>query len=356
MTYSVLRRIPINKSVLLLLFLMLIGGAYQALAEPEETFTDRVYLKNGDRITGSIKELDRGKLRVKTETMNTVYLHWVDVQSVDSTTYLRISVTDGSFRYGRLLKADKVASVRVFDGKESVEIPALQISGMQPLRVDQTFLRQLEGDISAGVDYKQASDILLVNVASSLRLRQENYEIELDLHWNETQRSLGNNTSRAYLTGDYTRILEDRYFWKAMAAFERNEELGLDLRSLLGGTGGRYFVQTDRMHFQVNGGLAISAEDRTDGKSQDSLEGVIRSSFDYFVLSTPMTRLSANVSLFPGITESGRIRINTNIKLRNEFVRDFFWDLSFYSNYDNQPARGADKRDYGVITSLGATF
>lgn len=344
------------KSAILFLLVAFMGGSLPAHAQTDETFTDRVYLKNGDRLSGRIKELDRGKLRFKTETMNTVYLHWVDVQSLDSTTYLRVAVTDGSFKYGRLQKVDKVASVRVFDGKESIEIPALQISGMQPLRVDEMFLRKLEGEISAGVDYKQASEILLVNVASSIRLRQEKHEIELDFNWNETQRNEGDNASRADLSGDYTRILEKRYFWTAMAAFERNQELGLDLRSLLGGTGGRYLLQTDRMDFQVNGGLAISGEERTDGKAQSSLEGVIRSSFDYFVLSTPMTRLSANMSIFPGITESGRIRIDTNVRLRNEFVRDFFWDLTFYSNYDNQPAQGADERDYGVITSLGAAF
>jgi sRNA-binding regulator protein Hfq len=344
------------KSAILLLLVAFMGGSLSAHAQTDESFTDRVYLKNGDRLTGSIKELDRGQLRLKTETSNTIYLHWVDVQSVDSMTYFRVVLTDGSFKNGRLQKADKVASVRVFDGKESVEIPALQISGMQSLRVDETFVQKLEGEISAGVDYKQASDILLVNVASSLLLREEQHEIELGVNWNETQRSEGNNTSRGDLSGEYTQILENQYFWTAMAAFERNQEVGLDLRSLLGGTGGRYLVQTDKIHFQVNGGLAISAENRTDGKSQDSLEGVIRSSFDYFVLSTPMTRLSADISVFPGITESGRVRINTNVRLRNEFVRDFFWDLSFFSNYDNQPAREADKRDYGVITSLGAAF
>jgi hypothetical protein len=37
-------------------------------------------------------------------------------------------------------------------------------------------------------------------------------------------------------------------------------------------------------------------------------------------------------------------------------VRDFFWELAFYSNYDNQPAEGAEKDDYGIITSIGASF
>jgi hypothetical protein len=97
-------------------------------------------------------------------------------------------------------------------------------------------------------------------------------------------------------------------------------------------------------------------EDRTDGTKQDGLEGLIRSSFDIFKLNIPMTRLSANVNVFPGITDSGRVRINTDITLRNEIFRDFFWDLSFYSNYDNRPAEGFESEDFGIITSLGATF
>lgn len=35
---------------------------------------------------------------------------------------------------------------------------------------------------------------------------------------------------------------------------------------------------------------------------------------------------------------------------------EFFWELSFYSNYDNQPTEGFEKEDFGIITSLGATF
>jgi putative salt-induced outer membrane protein YdiY len=110
------------------------------------------------------------------------------------------------------------------------------------------------------------------------------------------------------------------------------------------------------MRFEVNAGLAASTEDRTDNTTRESIEGLIQSSFDLFQLNIPVTRLSANINVFPGITEKDRIRVNTDITLRNEIFRDFFWDLTFYSNFDNQPAEGAEKEDYGIITSLGASF
>jgi putative salt-induced outer membrane protein YdiY len=342
--------------VLSALFAALIGGSSSAHAQAVDAYKDKIYLKNGDRITGNIKELDRGKLRVKTNTMDTVYLDWVDVESVESSTHVRIVKTDGAITQGQVQKSDMSESLRVLDKGITTEIPVLEVASVKPMRVDESFWQRIEGDVAAGIDYKKASDILLINVASNLRLREEKYELAFGFNWNETSRTDDNNSSRAELSSDYTRILKNRWFWKGSVGLERNQELGIDLRTILAGSAGKYFVQTSTMRFEVNVGLAASSENRTDGITQESMEGLLRSSFDIFQLNIPSTRLSANVNMFPGITESGRLRVNTDITLRNELFRDVFWDLSFYSNYDNQPAAGAEKEDYGIVTSLGASF
>ena len=351
-----LRRALLTTTASLFLFVALFAGPPSADAQELEEYNDKIYLKNGDRITGNIKELDRGKLRVKTITMDTIYLNWIDVESIESNTYLRIARTDGTLTYGRVQKSDMTENLRIFDSGQTTQVPAAEIASMKPIRVDESFWHRIEGDVSAGIDFKSAGDILLVNVASNLRLREEKYELAFGFNWNETSRTEFSNSSRADLSGDYTRSLKDRWFWKASAGLERNQELGIDLRTIVSGTAGKYFIQTSTMRFEVNVGLAASLEDRTDGTKQDGVEGLIRSSFDIFKLNIPMTRLTANVNLFPGITESGRFRVNTDITLRNEIVRDFFWDLQFYSSYDNQPAEGFESEDYGIITSLGATF
>ncbi|MEJ2319508.1 MAG: hypothetical protein P8Y21_09195, partial [Gemmatimonadales bacterium] len=46
--------------------------------------TDALVLSNGDRITGEIKELTRGKVRLKTDPMGTVYIKWQDIASITS--------------------------------------------------------------------------------------------------------------------------------------------------------------------------------------------------------------------------------------------------------------------------------
>ena len=320
------------------------------------SYTDKIHLINGDIVSGNIKELDRGKLRLKTLTMDTVYINWVDIESIDSNKYLRIGKSDGSFNSGNIKKSDLVNELVVEDGGTEVEVPILDVATIQPIRVQESFWHQLEGDLSTGIDYNKGSDLLLVNLSTNVRYKKEKYELAFVANWNETTRTDNNDSSRAEVVTTYTRFLKDRWFWKASGGFERNEELGLNLRTLVGATAGKYLIQGPTLRLELNGGLAENFEDRIDGTRTASTEGLIRSSLDIFKNTLPITRLSANINIFPGITESGRMRINTNISLRNEIVRSVFWDLSFYSTFDNRPPEGAAEEDYGIVTSIGASF
>jgi putative salt-induced outer membrane protein YdiY len=353
-----LETVLIRKTLVLAAGIALLTGsteAVQAQIDDSGGYSDRIYLKNGDVITGSMKELDRGKLRVKTRTMDTVYVNWVVIESIDSDKYLRVGKADGTFNYGVIRQSDLSDGLVIEDHGQEVEVPILAVSTIQPIRVQESFWRRLDVDVKAGIDYKTASDILLINLSSNVKFREEKYEIEIAANWNETSRTEDNNSSRADLVGDYTRFLRDRWFWKATTGFETNEELGLDLRTLVAGTAGRYLIQNPTLRFEVNAGLAGNYEERQDGTTT-SAEGLIRSSFEIFKHTLPITRLSASVSVFPGITESGRLRVSTNVNLRNEIVRSVFWDLTFFSTFDNRPPEGAEQEDYGIVTSIGASF
>ena len=347
-----------NTLVIALSVALLSGFARPACAQLDDlsAYTDKIHLKNGDVITGNIKELDRGKLRVKTLTMDTVLVNWVDIESVESDKYLRIEKADGSFSNGTIKKSDMANKLVVEDRSQEVEVPMLAVSSIQPIRVQQSFWRRLEGDLTAGIDYKKASDILLVNLSTNVRFKEEEYEVAVGANWNEISRTEENDSSRADLSATYTRFLKDRWFWKASGGFERNEELGLDLRTLVGATAGKYLIQSPTLRFELNAGLAQNWEDRTDGTTTTSTEGLIRSSLDIFKHTLPITRLSASIDIFPGITDSGRMRVNTSVSLRNEIVRSLFWDMSLYHTFDNRPPDGAAEEDYGIVTSIGASF
>jgi len=350
--------VPYHRKALIAVFSVVILAGTPAVAQLDDSasYTDRLHLKNGDAITGNLKALDRGKVQLKTLTMDTVFINWIDIESIDSDKYLRIERTDGRFYYGVIKKSDMSNELVIDDHGREVEVPILTVSAIQPIRVRESFWRRLEGDFSTGIDYKKAGDILLINLSSNLRFKEEKYELAFGANWNETSRTENNNSSRADINGAYTRFLKNRWFWKASGAFEHNEELGIDLRTIVTASAGRYLVRTPTVRFELNGGLAGNWEDRQDNTTTTSAEGLIRSSLEIFKHSLPVTRLSASIDVFPGITESGRLRVNTNVSLRNEIIRSVFWDLTFYSTYDNRPVEDAEGEDFGIMTSIGASF
>ena len=67
--------------------------------------TDVVTLANGDRITGEIVQLERGRLEFKTDDAGTLYLEWDKVSSLVATRLVEVLTTDGRRFLGSLGQA-----------------------------------------------------------------------------------------------------------------------------------------------------------------------------------------------------------------------------------------------------------
>ena len=78
--------------------LVLAAAARAALADK----TDIVYLRNGDRVTCEIKDMERGRLKVSTDSMGTIYIEWKDVERVTSKELYVIEQQDGTRLNGSL--------------------------------------------------------------------------------------------------------------------------------------------------------------------------------------------------------------------------------------------------------------
>ena len=70
--------------------------------------------------------------------------------------------------------------------------------------------------------------------------------------------------------------------------------------------------------------------------------------------------ISTHITLYPSLTESGRYRLKSDFKYRQELVTDIFVSLSGWYSFDNKAPIGIDatvrQDDYGLVTSLGWDF
>ena len=158
---------------------------------------------------------------------------------------------------------------------------------------------------------------------------------------------------------EFSRFLKPPWSVVTNIQGESNEELNLDLRTSLSVGARRQGIQTNSMLLNTLTGLAVNQEQyTTEEGSSSSVEVVLQVAFEKFSFDTPEIDVKTSLTLLPNLTDWGRIRLEFDLKLRRELVKDFFLDLTAYESYDSNPggAAGSSNNDWGFTTSLGWSF
>jgi hypothetical protein len=337
-------RFPIQ----ILLFLLL------ALSLPpiaEAAKTDIVVLKNGDKITGEVKGLLRGKLEFSTDSMGTVYIEWVDIEAVLSDTGQSMELANGQRFFGPLRNSENSEMVAVETEQGVVGLNMLDVVAMYP--VEAGFWDRLDISTSLGFSWDKGSSVGKYTFGLDAEYRATEHLTRGGLTAEVTTQDNQEDTRRASANITHMRFRQNKRFISYFANADSNNELGIDLR-LLGGIGyGWVPIRSSRKLFLLTAGADVNYEIPTEGDPETNLEGVFRASYDYFVYSDPERTFNTSLTVFPSITDFGRWRADFNTDFRLEFIDDLFWVMSLFANYDSDPiSEDASQSDYGIRSEL----
>lgn len=344
---------PRSRPLLVLACLAAAAASPPALADK----TDVIHLRNGDRLTGEIKNVQRGRLQLSTDSMGTVYIEWKDITRVTSPETYVIELQDGTRLDGSFEATDKDNRLLLAYRGEERYVDMQDVVFVDPLKLDVNRLKRWDGSVSAGFDATKANNDTSLSATFNARRRAEDFLLNLNGSVFSRSQDGVEDSLRANFGAVYRGLLEKRWFWAGVGLVERNDELGIDLRSLGGAGYGRYLMQTGRTLWSATGGLAVVNEQRAgDEDAETNVEGFLNTEFEYFTYDSPKTTLTTSLTLFPSVTDSGRIRGNFELALRRELITDLFLEISFYDSYDSRPPAEGEKNDYGIVTSVGYTF
>lgn len=327
--------------------------------------TDIVSLKNGDRVTGEIKQLEHGKLRVKTDSMGEVSIEWDDVASVQSAYEFQFERTDGTRITGTIKDHEEESEIAVTNEQDTTRFAHQNVVRIS--QIEDTFWDRLKGSMTFGYSFTKASDVAQGNLGFRATHRTEERSFSLDGSTIITSDQADENTQRSNLDFVATRFRSNRWFNSYVFGLESNDELGLNLRTSLGAGLGRYLVQTNTSELSVIGGLIGTSENlapvedpvgiQSGESSKENVEGLLGVEYARYIFDDPTVDLSVQLTAFPSISERGRTRAQLDVNLRWELISDLFWDLNYYNTYDSDPPSGSEStNDYGVVTSLGWSF
>jgi len=322
------------------------------LAAPK---TDVIVLKNGDRVTGEIKSLIRGQLELSTDSMGTVLIEWEQVDEIVSATGQSIELTDGSRYYGTLEKPETQDFVRINTQEGAMGVASEDIIAMYP--VESGIWDRLDVSARLGFSWDKSSQVGKYSIGMDGSWRDPSFIARASFQTDITTQQDIDDSQRTVLNINHMRFLQNKRFRGVFGNLESNDELGINLRTLVGTGYGWVPIRSQRTLFTLLGGLAVNREKPAEGESDTQLEAVGSLLWDYFLFSHPERNITLNLNVFPSLTDGGRYRATFDTVMKIELVKDLYFDITAYASYDNRPvSEDASQSDYGISSGLGYNF
>lgn len=259
-----------NHKFILALFWLLLGSfSITAAAAPK---TDIVIFKNGDKLTGEVKSLERGRLRLNTEATGTISIEWDKIVSVKSDQHIQVETENGVRYFGQLLATNESAGVVVDTEYGQRPLQNIRIVSMAPIEIGKP-LDVLDVAVMLGYSFAKAGGVEQGTFGLEIahRTRKRIYALSGSTTINDSED--GERSKRSNLGLDYRRLWQNRWYVSGNLKFEQNDELGLDLRSSIGSAVGRFHIQNNTMLLDIQAGLQFSREKLlNDPEKNDSVE------------------------------------------------------------------------------------
>jgi uncharacterized protein DUF481 len=318
--------------------------------------TDVVTLSNGDRITGEIVRLERGRLEFKTDDAGTLYLEWDKLLSVIATTRVVEVVTSDERRFLGTLGPTIDRSLAITSAENIVTLTMAEVTLMTP--IGRSFWARLDGSFDAGFSYTRSSGVAQLNVNFDSLYRRPASEARLTLSLTQTEKDDdAGRDDRGSLQLSYLRFPWQRWFFLIGGRFETNESLGLELRSQVVSAVGPRLINSNRAQLSLGAGLSANKERGVDVEPTSNLEALFVFQTSFYTYDRPKTNLDIALQYYPSLSNPGRQRVQFDAGVKRELWKDFFVSVNGYNTYDNRPPNPtADRNDVGIVWSIGWSY
>jgi putative salt-induced outer membrane protein YdiY len=320
---------------------------------------DVVYLKNGDKLTGEVKRLQDGILVFKANyAREDLSLDWTQVEHLESEQVYDVRFNNGQAVFAKIGAApERRGDELVLEQGESKSTAKMaDVVVVHPQK--EKPLRQLKGSAELGFTLTRASSQAQVFASGSATYSGRRMDLTLQGDSLISTVQGVTTANRQNFSANYMLELPKRWFALGLMELLHSSEQQLELRSTVGGGGGRHLIRTSRTRFDVMAGPVFTNERYTDVAPADSTGNSIEflTGVQFRTYRFRGSEVNAYFTVLPSLTSLGRVRSNTNIYYKFKFLRDLYWKTSFVNNFDSRPPEGAPRNDYSLTTSFGADF
>ncbi len=314
--------------------------------------SDVIVTTTGDRLVGEIKKVEKDVLTFSTDYSDSDFkIKWEKVATIQSDRQFLVETFNGKRVAGPLKPDDeKKAVVQV----ATVSVPLPEVAAAQPF--EQSFLARFDAGFDLGYSMTRANSARQFSLGGTLWYRDQHNVDSLFTNVFRSSQENAPETNRWELGNDFRRLLGERWYANTTQEFLGSDEQQINLRTTIGGGGGRYLLRSSSQYLALGGGLAWTNEQYTDAAipTKDSAEAYAGTEFmtERLKVVDVLTRFT----WYPSLTIDGRYRLNYKLNVDANLPGDWYWRVSFFDNYDSLPPAQISKNDYGWSNAFGLKF
>lgn len=360
-----------RRRLLEILFTISVAIASSAFAHDK---TDVVTMLNGDRITGEIKGMAGGKLEIKTDYADAMFIQWQDVATVKSNYNFEVRLDSGERVLGNVTKTDRIGEIQLTSIDDQLMLTTLEVVELRPF----------ETELEDQIDYRFSTTLYADPTVKTFSIngdvsfegpnsRSSMSGVSRETHRSVTDTNTGDTYKQTESSSNFT-LQQQRWTQRAESfrlftgTYSKNDAIGNEGRFSAGFGLGRYFI--DRAGLQLNGAVGVQGvtERRLEDIAQDdgsiTTQSIREQQFEAFLNGQwriyRFDNLDMDISVignvYPSFTDWGRTRADLQILIDWELINDIYWTVQARTDIDTgleTDSRQIDRSsDYSITTGL----
>lgn len=310
-----------------------------------------VTMKNGDRITGTVKRIWDGDVFIEPDYADEFSVDQSAVASIEDDRPFEIEYADGTSVTAGLVGMDAEGNQLVSVRGNVIAIPMSQLAELE--EPEEFFDWSANADVNTAIN-KGNTDSQDVNINGDLYLKYNRQRHFLDLQLSREEQDGVTTRDRDLYHYNFNYEIVDPWYFGAVGSYEKDPIKGLDNRyNLVPGIGYEIWNDANRLLiFQA--GVGFQSEKTTTSSESGSVYAFTLR-FEYDFAKPDLTVFANNTT-----TKANFGRKNTvtqfSTGVRYEITDLLYANFQFDYDYESEPEGDADNEDVTLLFGLGVEF
>ena len=310
---------------------------------------DVVTMKNGDRISGKVKDMIDGKLTLETAYAGKLVIAWDQVAGLVTDKPIMVKLSDGRQTAGQAVEADK--DILALTGTEKARSPLVQVQAINP--PDPRKLR-VKGQVNLGTDIRTGNtDKQRLDADGRVVFRWDvihRVRVGGEVHREENKGVSTEENDLAYL--EYNRFISERWYAFGNLRYSRDPFKALSYRYAFGAGMGYQVWQTELTNLSLELGPNYVVEDTDIKGERDYVAARWALNFYYWIWPGHM-QLYHYHEIFSRVDAPDETFLATRSGLRLPIAGGLAASVEYSWDWDNDPDPGKQEEDTRLLFKLG---